>query len=303
VPENESVWGAGPGFHSLTTARQIDFTLFCITFSPEMRILFPFRDLWRHRDLLWQFTLRNIELRHKGSYLGFIWSILNPLLILGLYVFVFGHIFGGKFDETPNETRLDYALGLFAGLSIFQLLAEVIGISPLIFVSQPNFVKKVVFPLEILPVASVGSSVFHFLISTVLVAIGAATLGPGLSWSALWLPVIILPIVLIALGLSWLISSLGVFFRDVGQVTQFLTQVLLWASAIFFSPHIITGTAWTILRFNPLLHAAALARNALLWHHALNLRQLTFLYASGIAICWVGNMAFRRMKPAFADVL
>jgi lipopolysaccharide transport system permease protein len=141
------------------------------------------------------------------------------------------------------------------------------------------------------------------LISTVLVAIGAATLGPGLSWSALWLPVIILPIVLIALGLSWLISSLGVFFRDVGQVTQFLTQVLLWASAIFFSPHIITGTAWTILRFNPLLHAAALARNALLWHHALNLRQLTFLYASGIAICWVGNMAFRRMKPAFADVL
>jgi len=264
---------------------------------------FPVTNLWRNRDLLWQFTVRNIELRHKGSYLGFIWSILNPLLILGLYVFVFGHIFPGKFNEMPNETRLDYALGLFAGLSIFQLLAEVIGISPMIFVSQPNFVKKVVFPLEILPVAIVGSSVFHFLISTALVAIGAATLGPGLSWSALWLPVIILPVVLIALGLSWLISSLGVFFRDVGQVTQFLTQVLLWASAIFFSPYIITGTAWTILRFNPLLHAAALARNALLWHHALNLRQLTFLYASGIAICWVGNMAFRRMKPAFADVL
>ena len=263
---------------------------------------FPF-DLWRHRELLWQFTLRNIELRHKGSYLGFIWTVLSPLLILALYVFVFGYIFGGSFAEGPNETKIDFALGLFTGLSIIQLLAEVIGISPTIIVTQPNFVKKVVFPLEILPAASVGASVFHFLISIALVALGVATVGPGLSWSALWLPVIILPVVLLALGLAWLISSLGVFFRDIGQVAPVLTQGLMYASAIFYSPHIIKGTAWTILRCNPCLHAAALARNALLWHQAMDVGPLAFLYASGIALCWTGHTAFRRMKPAFADVL
>ena len=268
-----------------------------------MRIRYPYRDLWRQRDLLWQFTLRNIELRHKGSYLGFIWSVLSPLLILALYVFVFGHIFGGMFAEGPNETKIDYALGLFSGMTIIQLLAEVIGVSPTIFVAQPNFVKKVVFPLEILPVASVGASVFHFLISLALVALGVATLGPGLSWSALWLPIIIFPVVLSALGLAWFISSLGVFFRDIGQVAPVLTQGLMYASAIFFSPRIIKGTAWTILRCNPFLHAAALARNALLWHHPLNVGELAFLYASGIVICWGGHLAFRRMKPAFADVL
>jgi lipopolysaccharide transport system permease protein len=149
----------------------------------------------------------------------------------------------------------------------------------------------------------VGASVFHFLISLALVAAGVAIMGPGVSWSALWLPVIVLPIVLLALGLAWLISSLGVFFRDIGQVTPVVTQVLLYASSIFFSPHVIKGTAWSILRFNPVLHAADLARNALLWHHALNLRQLAFLYASGIVICWLGYVTFRRMKPAFADVL
>jgi lipopolysaccharide transport system permease protein len=290
-------------FHSLTKARQMAFTRFCITSSPEMRISFPFRDLWLHRDLLWQFTLRNIEVRHKGSYLGLIWSVLSPLLLLALYVYIFGYIFGGNFGEGPNETRLDYALGLFTGLAILQMVSEVIAISPMIFVSQPNFVKKVVFPLEILPAASVGSSVFHFLISIVLVALGVATLGPGLSWSALWLPIIILPIILMALGLSWFISSVGVFFRDIGQVTPVLIPVLMYSSAVFFPAKVITGFAWSILRFNPLLHATGLARDALLWHRTLNPRELGYLYASGIGICWLGHLAFRKMKPAFADVL
>src|SRR5664280_1005162 len=290
-------------FHSLTQTRQSRFTLISTAFSLDMQIPSPVSDLWRHRELLWQFTLRNIELRHKGSYLGFVWSFLNPLLLLALYVFVFGYIFGGTFGEGPQETKLDYALGLFTGLTIIQLLAEVIGVSPAIFVSQPNFVKKVVFPLEILPVASVGASVFHFLISLALVALGVVTVGPGLSWSALWLPVIIFPIVLFALGLAWFISSLAVFFRDIGPVTPVLIQALMYSSAIFFPAKIIKGTAWAILRLNPLLHAAELARDALLWHHALNLRHLGYLWATGIFTCWLGYVAFRKMKAVFADIL
>jgi lipopolysaccharide transport system permease protein len=268
-----------------------------------MRISNPASDLWRHRELLWQFTLRNIEVRHKGSYLGLIWSFLSPLLLLALYAFVFGYIFKARFGGRPNETRLDYALGLFTGLAILQLVAEVIGVSPAILVSQPNFVKKVVFPLEILPAASVGASVFHFLISIGLVALGVATVGPGLSWYVLWLPVIILPIILLALGLAWFISSLGVFFRDIGQATTVLVQVLMYASAVVYPATVLKGVAWSILRFNPLLHAVELARDALLWQHGLNPKALAYLYACGIAACWLGHLVFRKVKPAFADVL
>src|SRR5664280_766211 len=122
-------------FHSLTQTRQSRFTLISTAFSLDMQIPSPVSDLWRHRELLWQFTLRNIELRHKGSYLGLIWSFLNPLLLLGLYVFMFGHVLGGRFGVQPNETPIDFALGLFVGLSVFQMIAEVIGLSPLSIVT------------------------------------------------------------------------------------------------------------------------------------------------------------------------
>src|SRR5690606_23088229 len=121
-------------------------------------------DLWRHRELLWQFTMRNVELRHKGSHLGLIWSFLNPMLMLGLYVLVFGYIFDGSFGVLPNETRVDFGLGIFLGLTLYHFAAEVLVTAPGIVVSNPNFVKKVVFPLEILPAANVGAAVIHLLI-------------------------------------------------------------------------------------------------------------------------------------------
>ena len=260
-------------------------------------------ELWRHRDLLWQFTQRNVELRHKGSHLGLIWSVLNPVLMLGLYVLVFGYIFGGNFGVIPNETRVDYALGIFFGLTLFQFFAEVLGVSPLTIVGNPNFVKKVVFPLEILPAANVGSAVFHLLIGLGLVLLSQVCFGRGLSWGVLWLPVIIAPLVLVALGTAWLFSALGVFFRDLGQLMQFLTMALMYASAVFFSAAKIPPAIWVFLRFNPVLLAIELSRDAALWQRPLNYHHLAYLYAFGLIACFLGHLAFRKMKPAFADVL
>jgi lipopolysaccharide transport system permease protein len=259
-------------------------------------------NLWRHRELVWQFTLRSVEMRHKGSHLGLVWAVLRPLMMLALYLFVFGYIFGARFGM-PGETSVDYGLGMFMGLSIFQLVAEVISISPLTIVTQPNFVKKVVFPLEVLPVSAVGASIFHFLITIALVILGVVVAGPGLTWSVLWVPVIVFPVILLALGLGWLISALGTFLRDIGQVTEFLSVVLMYASAIFYSPQRISGRVWTILRLNPVLHAVDLCRHALLWHLPLNGVHLAFLYACGLATFLVGHAVFARLKPAFADVL
>lgn len=269
-----------------------------------LRKVAPFAaDLWQHRELLWQFTMRNVELRHKGSHLGLIWSFLNPLLMLGLYVLVFGYIFGGSFGILPEETRVDYGLGIFFGLTLFHFVSEVMGISPGIIVGNPNFVKKVVFPLEILPAAGVLGAVFHMLISLTLLLLGVIFLGPGLGLTALWLPAILLPIVLTVLGVSWIFSALGVFFRDLGQIMQFLTMALMFSSAVFYSADKIPDAAWTYMRFNPVLLAIELARDAALWGRPINTTHLLYLYATGLFGCCLGHAVFRRMKPAFADVI
>lgn len=263
----------------------------------------PLSDLWVHRGLLWQFTLRNVELRHKGSHLGLVWSFLQPLLMLGLYVFVFGYIFQGHFGVLPNETRMEYGLGIFLGLSLYHFFTEVLVTAPALIVSTPNFVKKVVFPLEILPAASVGAASFHFIISLTMVCTGLLLFGPGFQTGMLWLPVIITPLVFLGLGISWLFSALGVFLRDIAQLLQFLSTALMFASAVFYSATKIPPSAWAFLRFNPLLLAIELARDTALWQRAINIKHLVYIYGVGIVVCLLGYHAFRKMKPAFADVL
>lgn len=260
-------------------------------------------NLWRHRRLLWQFTLRNVELRHKGSHLGLAWSFLNPLLLLALYVFVFGYIFGGKFQTHGEESRIEYGMIVFLGLAIYHFIAEVIGVSPTLVLGNPNFVKKVVFPLEILPAASVGTAVFHFGITLGLVFIGAWLAGLNITITAMWLPVVLLPAVAMALGVALLLSALGVFWRDVGQVTQFVLLALMFASAVFYPVSQIPPTAWAFLKFNPLLHVISEARSVTFWNGAPSAMHLGYLYACGIATLAIGGAAFRRLRGSFADVL
>ena len=177
------------------------------------------------------------------------------------------------------------------------------GVAPTLIVGNPNFVMKVVFPLEILPAANVGAALFHTCISLVLVLLGIQFLGPGLGLGALWLPVILLPLVLICLGIGWFFSALGVFFRDVGQVMQFVTMAMMYASAVFYSAQKLPADAWRYMRFNPVMLAIEMSRDTTLWQRPLNTHHLAYLYATGICACYLGHAAFRKMKPAFADVL
>ena len=263
----------------------------------------PVPALWRHRSLVWQFIVRNVEVRHKGSHLGLVWSFANPLLMLALYVFVFGFVFGGSFNAIPGETKVDYGLGIFVGLSIFHFVSEVLGQAPTVIVANPNFVRKVVFPLEILPVATVGASFFHFLISIGLALLGVAFLGPGIGTGVLWLPVIVVPVLLWGLGVAWLLSALGVFFRDINQLVGFLTMALMFASAVFYPASKIPPEAWAVLRLNPLIHAIELSRDAALWGLPMSIPHLAYLWASGVTACIVGYYTFRRLRTAFADVV
>lgn len=259
--------------------------------------------IWQHRNLLKQFTLRNVEMRHKGSRLGLIWSFLNPLLMLGLYVFVFGYIQRGQFGVLPNETPLDFALGIFVGLTVFHLFSEVLGTAPTVIMSNPNFVKKVVFPLEVLPAASVGASLIHMLGSLTLALIGIAIVGPGLTANIFWVPVILFPLVLLLLGVAWFFAAVGVFFRDIGQIVTLLTIGLMFASAVFYSASTLPAPAWAILRFNPMLLAIELMRDATMWNQPIRLLHLAYLMGVGFVAAIGGYWCFRKMSPAFADVL
>jgi len=170
-------------------------------------------------------------------------------------------------------------------------------------VMQPNFVKKVVFPSMSCLWRVSEPRIFHFLISAHAGRARSGVVRTGLTWSSLWLPLIVLPVVLISVGLAWLISSLGVFFRDIGQATQFLSQVLMFASAVFYPPSMLPPAAWQFLRFNPILLAIELARTPCSGISPSTNAILVFLYVSGLAVFILGRTVFTRLKPAFADVL
>jgi lipopolysaccharide transport system permease protein len=187
--------------------------------------------LWRHRELVWQFTLREIHIRHKGSRLGIVWALINPLSMLALYWFVFGAIFGSKFGVLKNESQLDYALALFLSLSLYHVFSETIAWAPSLIASNPNFVKKVVFPLEVLPVAKLGDTAFHLVVSLTLVLLGSAFGSTGLTADVLWLPVLVFPLMMLALGIAWMLTAIGVFLRDIGQATGFVSSAVMFASA------------------------------------------------------------------------
>jgi lipopolysaccharide transport system permease protein len=264
----------------------------------------PFADLARKRDLWWQFTVRTVELRHRGSYLGIVWAGLAPLLMLALYFVVFGLIFQSTFGVLENETHVDYALAFFLGLILYQLVAETMSLAPTVILSNPNLVKKVVFPLDVLPIAQLGASWFNLAVSLTLMLLGAVLFGRGVAWSGLaWLPVILFPLLLLTAGLSWLFAALGVFFRDLGQAMPFITQIILYASAVVYPVAKIPVAIWAILKWNPVLHSVALARDALLWDRPLNLTYLGYTYVAGLAVFLVGRWVFGKLQPAFADVI
>src|ERR1022692_4395778 len=260
------------------------------------------RKLYRQRNLLRQFTWRNIEIQHKGSTLGLFWSVLSPLLLFAVYAFVFVVIFNGRFGVVPTETRVDYAIGLFLGLALLQLFQEALTVSPLSVVQNPNYVKKVVFPVEILPVAAFGAALFRCLVSLGLVMVACVFWGPGLSSTAWWLPFIVVMLSLLSLGIGWILAALGVFVRDLVPLMQFFSILLMFISAVFYSgdqiPH-----PFAFRRLSPLLIVIESGRAALLWHIQPAAGNLVYLGIVSVATCILGHAFFCAVKPAFADVV
>jgi len=266
-------------------------------------ISLPFSSIVRHWDLLNQLTTREVQARHRGSWLGRFWLVFQPLLLLAVYTFVFSTIFDGGYGVIDTETSTQYALGIFYGIAVLHLFNDSLGPSVSCIASQPNYVKKVVFPLEIIPVSLVFGNLYNFAISLSLALGGTIFLGGGLGITALWLPIIVFPIIFLGIGVTWSASAIGVFYRDINPVVQVGTLCMLWISAVFYSARDIPPAAWEFIRFNPVLLTIESVRDVVLWRLQPNLEWLLYCYLSSFAVFFIGFWIFRSLRGAFADVI
>ena len=262
-----------------------------------------FASNWRNRSLIGQLTQREVTGRYKGSWLGLAWSFVNPILMLAIYTFFFSVVFQARWHIDGYDSKTGFAVVLFVGLIIHGLLAECANRAPSLVTGNVNYVKRVIFPLEILPVVALGAALFHALIS-ILVLLGAQLLLTGeVHWTTITLPLVLLPLVLGALGISWVLASMGVFVRDVSQVTGFAMTVLLFLSPVFYPVTAMPEKFRPWLMLNPLTNIIEEARAVVVAGVLPNFAALGGRVLIAVAIAWLGFWWFQKTRKGFADVL
>lgn len=261
------------------------------------------RQLMAQRSLIAQFTWREIEGRYRGSFLGLLWTLIHPLVLLITYTFVFGGLFKARWPDAKDGGLGEFALALFCGLTAYNLLSECVQRAPRIVVGVPNYVRKVVFPLEILPVSVLGSAVFHALASLGILVLVRLVLGGGLPWTLLLLPVVSLPLLFLSLGLTWFLAGLGVYVRDIGQFASLALQVLMFATPIFYPPSLIPENLRPLLLLNPLADVVENWRRVVLWGRLPEWGPLAAWTVGGAFVLMLGYAWFVNTKRGFADVL
>ena len=256
----------------------------------------------RSRELISQLARREVAGRYRGSFAGLLWSFLNPLLSLAMYTFVFGVVFNARWGLQAENT-IDFALILFAGLIVHGLLAECIGRAPYLVIGNPNYVKQVVFPIEILPVVALCSSLFHVTISTGLLLLIWGLSHGGLPAAALAIPFLLFPLCLIALGASWFLSAFTVFFRDMAQIVNFVSAGLLFLSPVFYPADRVPEPFRTLLQFNPLTFVIESVRGSLVTGNIPDPLHYLIYLAISIGVACIGYAWFQKTRPGFADVI
>jgi lipopolysaccharide transport system permease protein len=262
-----------------------------------------FRSLWRNRQLIWQMTRREIANRYRGSLVGLAWSFINPILLLLVYTFVFSVVFQARWSTVGNESKTDFAIILFAGMIVFNLFAEILIRAPSLVTSNANYVKKVVFPLEILPWIALGSALFHTMISLFVLLLVQLILNHSLPWTSIFFPLALLPLILASAGFGWFLSALGVFVRDIGQITNILVTIFMFTSAVFYPVSALPNEYQIWLQFNPLVTIISECRKSLVFGEMPNWVSLGYALLAGLVVAFAGFWWFQKVRKGFADVI
>lgn len=259
------------------------------------------QSLWRNRQLIVQMTKREVVGRYKGSVMGLAWSFFNPVFMLVVYTFVFSVIFKSRWGG--DESRTLFALVLFVGMIVLGLFSEVVNRAPSIILANVNYVKKVVFPIEVLPVIAMGAALFHTLISLSVLLIAFLLFNGFLHWTVIFTPLILLPLVIMTLGISWMLAAIGVFLRDVSQTIGLITTVLMFLSPVFYPVTAVPERFRPFIMANPLTFIIEQAREVVIWGHLPNWIGLGAYTLVATMLAWAGYALFQKMRKGFADVL
>ncbi len=262
------------------------------------------KSLWRNRQLIVQMAKRDVVGRYRGSAMGMAWSFFNPVFMLVVYTFVFSEIFKTRWGGIGgDDSKTQFAVVLFVGMIVLGLFSEVLNRASGLIVSNVNYVKKVVFPLEILPVVVMGAALFHGLISLGVLLAAFALFNGYLHWTAVFTPLVLLPLVILTTGLAWMLASLGVFLRDVGQTIGILTTVLMFLSPVFYPVTAVPERFRAFIMANPLTFIIEQAREVLIWGHLPNWLGLGIYTLAATCVAWAGYAWFQKTRKGFADVL
>lgn len=267
-----------------------------------MILRFP-RALWRQRDLCWNLSEREILGRYRGSVLGLAWTVLNPLAMLVVYTFVFSQVFKARWGTLENAGPIGFAINLFAGLIVFNLVAECLGRAPGLVLANPNYVKKVVFPLEVLAVVNVANATFHAIASLMVLLLFQLVVLQALPWTILLLPLVWLPLLIGCLAVAWILAGIGVFIRDIGQFISVALSMLMFLSPVFYPLSALPERYQPLLALSPLTHVIEQTRNILVNGKLPSLAYLIWGTLLALLLCELAFRAFSRAKSAFADVM
>jgi len=259
--------------------------------------------LWRHRGLIRQFAWREVVGRSKGTQLGFLWTFLNPLLILVVNTFVFAIILRQSWDVLGGGPA-EFPLTMLCGMTMFGVFSETVSSAPMMIVSRPNFVTKVVFPIEVFPAATLGCALFYAAINVVLIVVGTGALLKTFSTTIWMFPVVLVPLAALTLGLAWFLAALGVFLRDIHSVVGLVVQrVLVFMTPLFFPITAVPERYRGVMEHNPLTVIVQNARRTLMWSQEPDWVSLAWVTALGLVVMQLGYAWFERSKRGFADVV
>ena len=259
--------------------------------------------LVRNRELWWRLSEREVIGRYRGSILGWGWSLLTPLMMLGVYTFVFSTVFKARWGDLEQAGSLGFAINLFAGLITFNIFAECATQAPTLILSNVNYVTKVIFPLETLSAVSVAAALFHGCTSTIVLLAFELIAVQQVPLTVLLLPLVWLPFLLGCLAMSWLLSALGVFLRDLGQLIGVAVSMLMFMSAVFYPLSALPPALQTVMGLNPLVVVIEQSRRVLVQGVAPSASYVVLGFLLMLGLCEVSYRLFSKARRGFADVL
>lgn len=248
-------------------------------------------------------TKRDVVGRYRGSVMGLAWSFFNPILMLSVYTFVFRVVFKARWGGGIEESKTEFAIILFAGIIVHSLFAECVNRAPSLILGNVNYVKKVIFPLEILPWVAMGSALFHTLVSVSVLLLFFFALNFYLNWTIIFIPLVFVPLILVTIGIAWFLASIGVYLRDVAQTIGIVTTVMLFLSPVFYPISALPPNLQNILLINPLTFIIEQTRDVLIWGRTPDFTGIAYYAAASLLIAWGGFYWFQRTRKGFADVL